>query len=53
MVDTPYIFVNENVQNKVLALTKNLEQQEKAKNAGADFVGGVELVKQIQVSKIL
>lgn len=34
----------------VLAFSKNLQAQESAKNAGADYVGGIELIRMIQVN---
>lgn len=37
-------------EKAILALCKTPEEQRNAKGAGADFVGGVELIKQIQVS---
>ncbi|KOC65723.1 39S ribosomal protein L1, mitochondrial [Habropoda laboriosa] len=48
VIDTPHTFKHEEAPNKILVFCKNLEEQEKARNAGADFVGGIELIKQIQ-----
>ncbi|XP_076758613.1 mitochondrial ribosomal protein L1 [Xylocopa sonorina] len=48
VVSTPHIFKSGEDLNKTLVFCKNLAQQEKARDAGADFVGGTELVKQIQ-----
>ncbi|XP_076631573.1 mitochondrial ribosomal protein L1 isoform X1 [Colletes latitarsis] len=47
LVDTPYIF-QLNDTRSVLALSKSKEDQNIAKESGADFAGGVELIKQIQ-----
>ncbi|XP_076460165.1 large ribosomal subunit protein uL1m-like [Babylonia areolata] len=43
----PYQF-EQNVERKIAIICKKEEDMEKAKNLGASFVGGVDLVKQIQ-----
>ncbi|XP_012339683.1 uncharacterized protein LOC100871180 isoform X1 [Apis florea] len=48
IVDTPHIFENSGNKRTVLAFSKNLEEQEKARDAGADYSGGTELIKKIQ-----
>ncbi|XP_050484382.1 50S ribosomal protein L1 [Bombus huntii] len=48
IINTPHIFTYEKNKRTVLAFCKNLQEQEDAKNAGADLVGGVELIKRIQ-----
>lgn len=47
IVDTPHIFEYNN-KRTVLAFSQNLEEQEEARNAGADYSGGIELIKKIQ-----
>lgn len=48
VIDTPHIFKYNEDKRKVLAFCTSLKEQENAKNAGADFVGGVNIIKQIQ-----
>ncbi|KAK9303681.1 hypothetical protein QLX08_004686 [Tetragonisca angustula] len=48
VVDTPHIFTCAENSRTVLAFSKNLQEQENAKNAGADYIGGVELIRKIQ-----
>ena len=48
IIDTPHIFTYGQPQRTVLAFCKNPQEQENAKNAGADLVGGIELIKKIQ-----
>ena len=48
IINTPHIFTYGENQRTVLAFSKNLQEQENAKNAGADLVGGVELIRKIQ-----
>ncbi|CAK9795933.1 50S ribosomal protein L1 [Anthophora plagiata] len=47
VVDTPHFFKS-GEPSKILVFCKSLTEQEKAKTAGADFVGGNELIKKIQ-----
>ncbi|XP_017882817.1 uncharacterized protein LOC108626589 [Ceratina calcarata] len=48
VVDTPHTFKQVGELRTVLAFCKSPTEQENARNAGADFVGGAELIKQIQ-----
>ncbi|KOX74520.1 39S ribosomal protein L1, mitochondrial [Melipona quadrifasciata] len=48
VIDTPHIFTSTENSRTVLAFSKNLQEQENAKNAGADYIGGVELIRKIQ-----
>lgn len=52
LVHLPHIFeLNEN--RRILAFCKNKDDQKIATEAGATFVGGMELIKKIQVSQII
>ncbi|CAL7937467.1 unnamed protein product [Xylocopa violacea] len=51
IIDTPHIFKSGEDEKKTLVFCKDQKQQEKATDAGADFVGGTELVKKIQNGK--
>ncbi|XP_053975402.1 50S ribosomal protein L1 [Hylaeus volcanicus] len=47
IINTPHLF-DTGGKRSVLAFSKTAQDQESAKEAGADFVGGIELIKQIQ-----
>ncbi|XP_043794694.1 uncharacterized protein LOC122716056, partial [Apis laboriosa] len=48
IVDTPHIFQHNGNKRTILAFSKNLEEQENARAVGADYSGGIELIKKIQ-----
>ncbi|CAK9808656.1 50S ribosomal protein L1, partial [Anthophora quadrimaculata] len=52
VIDTPHMF-KYGKPTKILAFCKSLKEQEKAKTAGVDYVGGNELIKQIQQGKFV
>ncbi|CAK9824196.1 50S ribosomal protein L1 [Anthophora retusa] len=50
VMDTPHVF-KYGESTKILAFCNSLKEQEKARTAGVDYVGGNELIKQIQQGK--
>lgn len=53
MVHIPHTFDQPDETRKILAFCKNPEMQEIARNAGAMYAGGKELIKQIQVRRYI
>lgn len=52
MAILPHIFEQDGLQERsILAFCKTAEQKEEAQLAGADLVGGVEVIKEIEVSR--
>lgn len=52
MAILPHIFEQDGLQERsILAFCKTVEQKEEAQLAGADLVGGVEVIKEIEVSR--
>ncbi|XP_012142606.1 mitochondrial ribosomal protein L1 [Megachile rotundata] len=50
-IDMPHVFDTGKKKLTVLALAKNSKQQDNAVKAGAEYVGGTEVIKQIQGGK--
>lgn len=54
MAILPHIFEQDGLQERtILAFCKTAEQKEEAQLAGADLVGGTEIIKEIEVSRKL